>query len=238
MTQIPQSAPVAAITGASKGIGLAIAKELARRGHRLALLSRRGKALEQAAAELSASGAEARAFPCDVRDGAAVTGAFETLLDWAGRLDVLVNNAGVGRFTPLAEMSNEEWDAQLETNLRGAFYCARAVIPAMVKRASGHIINISSLAGKNAFPGGAAYCASKWGLQGLTYCLAEELRQHNVRVSVIFPGSVRTEFSPHEGKDPEKMLRPEDVARTVGWLLEQEPQSFVSEISLRPTRKP
>ena len=187
---------------------------------------------------MSSGGAEARTFPCDVRDAAAVSGAFEALLDWAGRLDVLVNNAGLGTFKKIAEMNDEEWDAQLETNLRGAFYCARAAIPKMVKQESGHIINISSLAGKNAFPGGGAYCASKWGLQGLTYCLAEELRQHNVRVSVICPGSVHTEFSPHQTKDAEKMLQPEDVARTVGWLLEQAPQSFVSEISLRPTQKP
>jgi NADP-dependent 3-hydroxy acid dehydrogenase YdfG len=108
----------------------------------------------------------------------------------------------------------------------------------MKKQQSGTIINISSLAGKNAFPGGTAYCASKWGLQGLTYCLAEELRQDNIRVSVICPGSVHTEFSPHTGKDPERLLQPADVARTAGWLLEQAPQSFVSEISLRPTQKP
>ena len=114
----------------------------------------------------------------------------------------------------------------------------RAFAPMMIRARSGHIINISSLAGKNALPNGAAYAASKWGLNGLSYSLAEELRVHNIRVSVICPGSTNTELSPHEGKDPAKMLQPGDVARLVAMLVTQSPQSFVSEISLRPTQKP
>ncbi len=229
--------PVAVITGASRGIGAAVAAELARRGYRLALLARGQKRLEETAQSL-AEAPETRVFPCDLEDSRQVERTFKDILNWAGQVDVLVNNAGVGVFAPLVEISDSQWDSVLDTNLRGVFYCARAVIPRMKKQQSGYIINISSLAGKNAFPGGTAYCASKWGLQGLTYCLAEELRQDNIRVSVICPGSVHTEFSPHTGKDPERMLQPADVARTVGWLLEQEPQSFVSEISLRPTQEP
>lgn len=229
--------PVAVITGASRGIGAAVASELARRGYRLALLARGQKRLEETAQKLEGA-PEIRVFPCDLQDSSQVERTFKDILDWAGQVDVLVNNAGIGLFAPLVEISDSQWDSVLDTNLRGVFYCARAVIPRMKKQQSGYIINISSLAGKNAFPGGTAYCASKWGLQGLTYCLAEELRQDNIRVSVICPGSVHTEFSPHTGKDPERMLQPADVARTVGWLLEQEPQSFVSEISLRPTQKP
>lgn len=229
--------PVAVITGASRGIGAAVASELARRGYRLALLARGQKRLEETAQKLEGA-PEIRVFPCDLQDSSQVERTFKDIFDWAGQVDVLVNNAGVGVFAPLVEISDSQWDSVLDTNLRGVFYCARAVIPRMKKQQSGYIINISSLAGKNAFPGGTAYCASKWGLQGLTYCLAEELRQDNIRVSVICPGSVHTEFSPHTGKDPERMLQPADVARTVGWLLEQEPQSFVSEISLRPTQKP
>ncbi len=228
---------VAVITGASRGIGAAVASELARRGYRLALLARGQKRLEETAQSLEGA-PEIRVFPCDLQDSSQVERTFKDIFDWAGQVDVLVNNAGVGVFAPLVEISDSQWDSVLDTNLRGVFYCARAVIPRMKKQQSGYIINISSLAGKNAFPGGTAYCASKWGLQGLTYCLAEELRQDNIRVSVICPGSVHTEFSPHTGKDPERMLQPADVARTVGWLLEQEPQSFVSEISLRPTQKP
>lgn len=228
---------VAIITGASRGIGAAVASELARRGYRLALLARNQKRLEETAQNLEGA-PEVRGFPCDLVDSRQVERTFKDILDWAGQVDVLVNNAGIGVFAPLVEISDSQWDSVLDTNLRGVFYCSRAVIPRMKKQQSGYIINISSLAGKNAFRGGTAYCASKWGLQGLTYCLAEELRQDNIRVSVICPGSVHTEFSPHTGKKPERMLQPADVARTVGWLLEQEPQSFVSEISLRPTQKP
>jgi 3-oxoacyl-[acyl-carrier protein] reductase len=156
-----------------------------------------------------------------------------------GRCDVLVNNAGIGGFGgPLHTLDPQEWDAILNTNLRGVYYTIRAFAPMMIRARSGHIINISSLAGKNALPNGAAYCASKWGLNGLSYSVAEELRGHNIRVSVICPGSTDTELSPPTGKDPAKMLRAEDVAHVVTMLVTQAPNSFVSEILLRPTRKP
>ena len=114
----------------------------------------------------------------------------------------------------------------------------RAVVPLMIAAGAGHIVNISSLAGKNPLPRGAAYSASKWALNGLTYSVAEELRAYNIRVSVVCPGSVDTDFSPHAGKNPDRMLRPEDVAHVVTMLVTQRPQSFVSEVLLRPTQKP
>jgi len=155
------------------------------------------------------------------------------------RTDVLVNNAGIGGFGgPLHELPSDSWDKVLNTNLRGVYYCIRSFAPMMIGARSGHIVNISSLAGKNALPNGAAYAASKWGLNGLTYSVAEELRAHNIRVSVICPGSVHTELSPHAGKDPAKMLQSEDVAHVVEMLVTQSPQSFASEILLRPTLKP
>ena len=126
----------------------------------------------------------------------------------------------------------------MNTNLRGVYYCIRSLAPIMIKTGNGHIINISSLAGKNALPNGAAYAASKWGLNGLTYSVAEELRAHNIRVSVICPGSTNTEFSPHPGKNNEKMLQAADVAHVVAMLVTQAPQSFASEVLLRPTQKP
>ena len=126
----------------------------------------------------------------------------------------------------------------LDTNLKAVFLVSKAVIPGMIRLQTGHIINIASLAGKSAFAGGAIYCASKWGLLGLTQCMAEDLRPHGIRVSAVCPGSVNTEFSPHAGKDPRKMLQPEDVARVVETIVTQEPQSFISEVSLRPTQKP
>ena len=227
--------PVAIVTGASRGIGRAITQELARRGYRLALVARDSGALEAAARKLAA---DSHTFACDVRDAAAVKAAFGAILGWAGRVDVLVNNAGIGGFGAIQELSEEDWDNTLDTNLRGAFLCSRAVAPQMIRQRSGYIINIGSLAGKNFFAGAAAYCASKWGLMGLTKCMGEDLRGYGIRVSVICPGSVHTEFSPHAGKDAAKMLQPEDVARTVGWLLEQSATSFASEIELRPTQKP
>lgn len=132
----------------------------------------------------------------------------------------------------------EDWDRILNTNLRGAYFAIRAFAPLMIRAYGGHIINISSLAGKNPLPNGAAYAASKWGLNGLTYSVAEELRPHNIRVSVICPGSTETELTPHAGKDPAKMLQPDDIAHAVAMLVLQAPQSFMSEILLRPTQKP
>jgi len=156
-----------------------------------------------------------------------------------GRIDVLVNNAGIAGFDyPLHELPPGSWDEILNTNLRGAYYSIRSFAPLMIRARNGHIINISSGAGKNPLPNGAAYAASKWGLNGLSYSVAEELRAYNVRVSVICPGSTHTELSPHAGKDPSRMLQPDDIAHVVAMLVTQSAQSFVSEVVLRPTQKP
>src|SRR5205807_1494030 len=129
-------------------------------------------------------------------------------------------------------------DQILNTHLRGVYYMIRSFAPMMIRARTGQIINISSLAGKNALPNGAAYAASKWGLNGLSVSVAEELRAYNIRVSVICPGSVDTDLGPHTGKDHSKMLQPDDVAHVVEMLVTQAPQSFASEILLRPTQKP
>jgi NAD(P)-dependent dehydrogenase (short-subunit alcohol dehydrogenase family) len=156
-----------------------------------------------------------------------------------GRVDILINNAGIGGFdSPLHQLSPDAWDRILNTNLRGVYYAMRSFAPMMIRARSGQIINISSIAAKNPLPNGAAYAASKWGLNGLSYSVAEELRGHNIRVSVLCPGSTNTELSPHAGKDVTKMLQPEDVAHAVEMLATQSPQSFASEIILRPTQKP
>lgn len=230
--------PLAIVTGASRGIGFAIAAELARRGLRLALLARHREPLEEAARRLAPAAPGIETFLCDVQDGQQVRSTFQKILATNGRVEVLVNNAGLGVFAPVHQLSEADWEVMLNTNLRGVFHCSRAVIPRLIEQRRGHIINISSLAGKNAFAGGSGYCASKWGLLGLTYCMAEDLRSYGIRVSAVCPGTVETEFSPHRGKDPKRMLQPADVARVVGWLLEQEEQSFVSEVLLRPTQKP
>ncbi|MFQ5694492.1 MAG: SDR family oxidoreductase, partial [Terriglobia bacterium] len=172
--------PFALITGASRGIGYAVAAALAGRGHRLALLARSSEPLQAAAQRLAKTAPAVRAFPCEVREPAQVRQAISGAVAWGGPVDVLVNNAGIGVFGPIHEVSEQDWDRVLDTNLRGVFLCSKAVIPGMVERGRGHIINISSLAGKNAFAGGAAYCASKWGLMGLTYCMAEDLRRYGI----------------------------------------------------------
>jgi 3-oxoacyl-[acyl-carrier protein] reductase len=228
----------ALVTGGSRGIGLAIARRLARLKARVAICGRDAVALQTAAERLSHEGAEMFPFPADLVRPGDIAKLVEDVHHSLGPISILVNNAGVGIFGPAIERSEAEWDTVLDTNLKAVFLLCRAVAPDMIRRKAGHIINISSLAGKNAFPGGAIYCASKWGLQGFSYCLAEELRGHGIRVAVICPGSVETKFSPHTGKDAAKMLQPDDVAHAVEMLLLQAPQSFISEVLLRPAQKP
>jgi 3-oxoacyl-[acyl-carrier protein] reductase len=229
----------ALVTGGGRGIGAAIARRLADLGARLIICGRKVDQLRQTASQIQSAGGQCEPQVCDVADWKSVTALAARVEKTFGRVDILVNNAGIGGFGgPLHAMPVENWDAVLNTNLRGVFYTIRAFAPMMISGGGGHIINISSIAGKNALPNGAAYAASKWGLNGLSYSVAEELRGHNIRVSVICPGSTHTELSPHEGKDPRKMLQPDDVAHVVAMLVTQAPQSFSSEIVLRPTQKP
>jgi 3-oxoacyl-[acyl-carrier protein] reductase len=230
---------VAVITGAGRGIGAGIARKLASLGASTVLLGRTRQTLETTASDISKAGAQARAIQCDVVNLKSVESAAADVEHTFGRLDILVNNAGIGGFGgPLHNLAPEQWDSILNTNLRGVYYAIRSFAPIMMRARSGHIVNISSLAGKNALPNGAAYAASKWGLNGLSYSVAEELRSHNIRVSVVCPGSTNTDLSPHEGKNAAKMLQPDDVAHAVAMLVTQAPQSFISEVLLRPTQKP
>jgi 3-oxoacyl-[acyl-carrier protein] reductase len=230
------------ITGASQGIGFAIARRLGELGSRVGICARDRQKLEGAASELKRAGIHVFAMPADVTRPAdidAFVGQTETSL---GPIDIAVNNAGVGVFGAAHEASEADWDTVLDTNLKSVFLITKAIAPGMIKRRSGYIINIASLAGKNAFAGGGIYCASKWGLLGFTQCVAEDLRGYGIRVSAICPGSVATEFSPNsgplKGKDPSKMLQPDDIAHAVAMLVTQAPQSFISEVVMRPTQKP
>jgi NAD(P)-dependent dehydrogenase (short-subunit alcohol dehydrogenase family) len=235
----PLTGQVAVVTGAGRGIGAAIAHTLAKLGAAAVLCGRTQSALDSTAQAIGNAGGKAEVIPCDVTELRQLEHAAARVDSTFGRLDILVNNAGVGAFSqPLHKFAPEDWDRVLNTNLRGVYFAIRAFVPLMIRSRSGHVINISSLAGKNALPNGAAYAASKWGLNGLTYSVAEELRTYNIRASVVCPGSTNTELSPHAGKDPAKMLQPEDVAHAVAMLVTQAPQSFVSEILLRPTQKP
>ena len=229
---------VAVVTGASRGIGLAIARKLGSLGAKLSLCGRRADKLENVASELKSAGAEVVIVVADVTSPDHIRSLVEETKQAFDSIDILVNNAGIGYFGPFYEASESNWDSVLDTNLKSVFLLSKAVATGMIERRTGHIINIASLAGKNAFAGGAVYCASKWGLLGMTECMAEDLRAYGIRVSAICPGTVATDFSPHAGKDPRKMLQPEDIAHVVEGIVTQAPQSFISEVLLRPTQKP
>ena len=230
---------IAVVTGAGRGIGRAIAVRLAHMGATVVLVGRDARLLEALRAEIAAGGGAAQAMPCDLRSAEAVAALGERVKGEFGRCDILVNNAGIGnQGRPLHEMSVGDWDALMETNLRAPFLMIRSLAPLMIEAGGGHIVNISSLAGKNPLPGGAAYSASKWGLNGLTYSVAEELRPYGIRVSVVAPGSTNTGFGRGDGgKDPATKIQPEDVAAIVAMLVTQAPQSFISEVLVRPTKK-
>jgi 3-oxoacyl-[acyl-carrier protein] reductase len=234
------SGSVAVVTGGGRGIGHAIVNKLALMKATIVFTGRDEARVQQVARELTSRGYRAEGVPCDVTDLAGVEALGEHLRKSYGRVDILVNNAGIGGPPGLLhELPPDDWEAIFNTNLRGVYYVMRAVVPLMIAAGAGHIINISSLAGKNPLPRGAAYSASKWALNGLSYGVAEELRSQNIRVSVICPGSVDTDFSPRRhGKDTQKMLKPEDVAHAVAMLVAQGPQSFISEVLIRPTQKP
>jgi 3-oxoacyl-[acyl-carrier protein] reductase len=230
---------IGVVTGASRGIGASIARKLSGLGATTVICGRDLARLKETAGNICSAGGQCEAMACDVTDWNSVSALAGRLQQTFGRIDILVNNAGIGGFSgPLHTMPPEKWDAIFNTNLRGVFHTMRAFVPMMIAGGGGDIINISSLAGKNPLPNAAAYAASKWGLNGLSYSVAEELRGHNIRVSVICPGSTNTAFSPHPGKDAAKMLQPDDVAHVVAMLVTQASGSFVSEIDLRPAQKP
>ena len=236
----PLAGQVAVVTGAARGIGEAIALRLARMGATVVLTARDSGRLTQVKAAIEQEAGKAIALPCDLMDAKAVAAFGEQVREQYGRCDILVNNAGIGVLRkPLIELPVEEWDQMMDTNLRAPYLMIRSLAPQMITARSGHIINISSLAGRNVLPEGAAYSASKWGLNGLTYSVAEELRQYNVRVSVVAPGSVNTNFGgPGSKKDRTRLVQPAAVAQVVAMLVTQAPNSFISEVLLRPTMKP
>ena len=228
---------VAVVTGGSRGIGRAIAHRLASLGASVAICGREEKALQSVAADLEKLGIRAFFHLTDVTKASQVSELVAETEAALGSINILVNNAGIGLFGPAHEKTETDWDRVVNTNLKGVFLVSRAVVPSMIRRGSGDIINISSLAGRNTFAGGGIYCASKWGLMGLSGCMMEDLREHGIRVSVVCPGSVATEFSGRGPKDPAKALSPDDVARAVEAIVTQRPGSVWSELQLRTLRK-
>jgi len=226
---------VALVTGGTRGIGEAIVRALSSAGASVAFTGRDQSRLKKVASEI---GAPVEAIRADVRDPVQAAEAVDRTVATLGGLDILVNNAGVGVFTSVADMSLEQWHDVLDTNLSGVFYCCHAAIPHLRQRGGGWIINISSLAGKNAVTGGAAYCASKAGLNAFSEVLMQEVRQDNIRVSYIMPGSVATGFGYGDPNKSSWALASEDVAQVVLDLLAMPPRSLPSRVELRPSRPP
>jgi NAD(P)-dependent dehydrogenase (short-subunit alcohol dehydrogenase family) len=234
----PLSGGVALVTGGSRGIGRAIAQRLAALGASVGICGRDRAALANSAAELDKTGVRVFYAVADVTRSADIASLAAETEAALGPITILVNNAGIGLFGPAHEKTEEEWDRVHNSNLKSVFLVSRAVVPSMIRSGAGDIINISSLAGKSTFANGGIYCASKWGVIGLSGCMAEDLRDHGIRVSVICPGSTTTEFSGRAPKDPSRALAPEDVAHAVETIVTQGPRSFISEVQVRPLRKP
>jgi 3-oxoacyl-[acyl-carrier protein] reductase len=231
---------VAIVTGSTKGIGRAIAEALVREGMNVCISARNSDEVEQAVSELGDAGeGGVTGAVCDVRDYDEVKALVEHTVAEFGGVDVLVNNAGIGIFGRVEETSPEDFRTVLETNLFGVFYCCHETIPQMKKRGGGYIINISSLAGTNAHPQMTAYNASKFGLNGFSEAMMQEVRHDGIKVSYIMPGSVNTYFGDEEPDESKAwQLQPADIARVVLDLLHTDERSLPSRIEIRPSRPP
>jgi len=237
---IDLSNKIAIVTGGTKGIGRAIAESLVSAGAGVAITARNDDEIGRTVAELKKLGAgTAAGYVCDVRDYEQVKSVVAEVAKEFGGLDILINNAGVGIFASVESMSVEDFRAVLETNVFGVFYCCHEAIPLMKQRGGGYIINISSLAGANPHPQMAAYNASKFGLNGFSEALMQEVRQDHIKVSYIMPGSVNTHFGGDEPSAEQSwQLQPNDIAQVVMDLLEFPERSLPSRVEIRPSRPP
>ncbi|MDE0322570.1 MAG: SDR family NAD(P)-dependent oxidoreductase [Candidatus Poribacteria bacterium] len=231
---------VVVVTGASKGIGKATASAFAAAGAKVVLAARTRETLQQVARELSVGGVSnpdsILAVPTDVTDADAVQRLIERTLDVYQHVDILVNNAGIGHFGPVVDFAPDDWDAVLNSNLKAIYLCAKYALPSMLAQGGGQIINVLSIAAKVAFEASAAYCAAKAGALALTKVLASEVRQQNVRVTAVLPGSVHTPFWDDVPQHPDfdQMLKPEHVADTIISICQQQPGMVTEEIVVMP----
>lgn len=231
---------IAIVTGGTKGIGRAIAESLVRAGAGVAITARNDNEIGTAVANLKKVGAGTVAgYVCDVRDYEQVKSVIAEVAKEFGGLDILINNAGVGIFASVESMSVEDFRAVLETNVCGVFYCCHEAIPLMMQRGGGYIINISSLAGANPHANMAAYNASKFGLNGFSEALMQEVRHDGIKVSYIMPGSVNTAFGGDVPSDEKSwQLQPSDIAQVVIDLLSYPDRALPSRVEIRPSRPP
>ena len=228
----------ALVTGATEGIGRATAFALGRAGYRIGVCARTAAKVDQVLGELKKEGIEAAGAPADVSDPAQVASAVEQVTAAVGEIGVLVNNAGVLIARPFEELSLDDWDTTMATNVRSLFLMSRAVVPGMRRRREGTIVNVASLSGRHGFVGGSAYCASKHAVLGFSRSLMLEVRKENVRVVAICPGSVATGMLRDQAMlkpNPERILRADDVAASILHVLTLPPGALVSELDIRPT---
>ncbi|MDZ7290580.1 MAG: SDR family NAD(P)-dependent oxidoreductase [candidate division KSB1 bacterium] len=230
---------IALVTGAGRGIGRAIALALAKAGAKLALAARNQHELESVAQEIQKLNTEALVLPTDLRDEMQTRRMVMKTVEQFGALHILVNNAGLGYFRSVAEMTTAEWDEMFAVNMRAIFIATNEAIPHLRKAGESFVINIASLAGKNTFVNGGGYTATKWAVRAFSQCLMLEERKNGMRVLVVCPGSVDTSFatrssgSPHSGK--KEIVRPEDVAETIVMSIKMPQRTMVSEIDIRPS---
>ena len=231
---------IAIVTGGTRGIGRAIACALLEAGARVVVCARRKESVAACVEELDRQWAgRVRGTVCDVSRYDQVRSLVDFTLEEFGGLDILVNNAGVGVMGDIAEISPRQWEEVIGTNLTGVYHCCHAAVPVLRRRGGGYILNIGSLAGTQGFAGGSAYNASKFGLNGFSEAIMQDLRHDNIRVSAILPGSVNTGFRGHRtGRETGWKLTPEDVAQVVVDLLRHHPRSLPSRVEIRPSRPP
>lgn len=227
----------AIVTGATRGVGRAIAARLVRERVAVVICGRSAGAVERTVSEIAASGGEVAGLAADISNVSGVQQLFAFADQELGGFDILVNNAGIALLRHVADLNPDQWQQSIATNLSGVFYCCREAIPRFRQRGGGFIINIGSLLGKTAVAGGTAYCASKFGLNGLSEAMLLDCRQQNIGICTILPGSIDTElFGPPAGADWK--MRPEDVAQMVIAVLEMPQRTLVSKIEMRPLKPP
>lgn len=232
---LPFSDQVAIVTGATRGIGFAIARSLAQGGAKVVICGTQAESTARAAADLTReTGGEVAGQACDVRQREQVKALFDFTIARFGRLDMLVNNAGIGIFKPLSQLTADDWHSVIDINLTGVFHCCQEALTRFSPATGGYIFQIGSLAGRNPFAGGSVYNASKFGLNGFSEALLLDHRYEHVRVTTICPGSVDTDFSPRTGRAPWK-IQPEDIAQVVVALAQLPARTMVSYVEVRPS---